>query len=408
MDELIWPLRLPPQTTCHPEVDLLLQAAQVRSKLEDADGAQALCQRIANWNGLVEMAQAHHITPVLYRYLTTTCADAVPPKILTALKIYYHHNLTYNFVLTSQLAELVECFEAHDIRVIPFKGPTLAALAYGELGLREFGDLDIFVPQQDVPEALRLMATLGYEPKRPLTPQRETAFLRSENALVLKRSTDHTVVELHWRLAPKYLGFHLSDDDLWQWRVSTSPGQLTLCTFTPEILLLFLCVHGAKHHWDTLMWVHDIAQLVDVQPAIDWPLLLAQAETMGCRRLLWLSLKLACEDLGAVVPKDIWRSVQADPHLQPLAQQIRTQWFYMTPLQPLDQLRFHLRIRERWRDRIWYGVHLATTPSVADWSAQPLPASLTLFYVVLRPIRLLRQYGTARLRYWLRRIRSAL
>jgi Uncharacterised nucleotidyltransferase len=40
-------------------------------------------------------------------------------------------------------------FADEGVNVIPSKGPTLAALAYGDLGLREFDDLDLLIARPD-------------------------------------------------------------------------------------------------------------------------------------------------------------------------------------------------------------------------------------------------------------------
>jgi hypothetical protein len=58
-----------------------------------------------------------------------------------------------------------------------------------------------------------------------------------------------------------------------------------------------------------------------------------------------------------------------------------------------ERARFHLRARERARDRIRYTARLALTPTVADWAAVPIPVALGFFHRVLRPIRLVSKFG---------------
>jgi hypothetical protein len=61
---------------------------------------------------------------------------------------------------------------------------------------------------------------------------------------------------------------------------------------------------------------------------------------------------------------------------------------------------FYLRMRERVRDRIRYGLYyaqqylrIALTPSANDQALLSLPASLSFLYYLLRPIRLLQIYA---------------
>ena len=47
--------------------------------------------------------------------------------------------------LTGELARLLDRFRRDGIAAVPYKGPVLAAQAYGDVALREFVDLDILV-----------------------------------------------------------------------------------------------------------------------------------------------------------------------------------------------------------------------------------------------------------------------
>jgi hypothetical protein len=57
-----------------------------------------------------------------------------------------------------------------------------------------------------------------------------------------------------------------------------------------------------------------------------------------------------------------------------------------------DELRFHLRSRERLRDRIRYCLRLPVTPSERDWAGTP-GSTTWLPALARRPLRLLRERG---------------
>ena len=48
-------------------------------------------------------------------------------------------------LLTSELIKIMKLLEENDIKAIAFKGPTLAQLAYGDVTLRQYVDLDLLV-----------------------------------------------------------------------------------------------------------------------------------------------------------------------------------------------------------------------------------------------------------------------
>ena len=55
--------------------------------------------------------------------------------------------------------------------------------------------------------------------------------------------------------------------------------------------------------------------------------------------------------------------------------------------------RFHMRARERWRDRACYFARLTTRVGVEDRQTADLPSALAFLYPMLRVPRLLRKYG---------------
>ncbi|NJN18388.1 MAG: nucleotidyltransferase family protein [Oscillochloris sp.] len=77
-----------------------------------------------------------------------------------------------------------------------------------------------------------------------------------------------------------------------------------------EATALVLAVHGAKHLWERLAWLADIAALM--RQTVDWELVQAEAQILGVERLLGLSLYLAAELLDAPLPTKIsWNSQPA-------------------------------------------------------------------------------------------------
>ncbi len=47
-----------------------------------------------------------------------------------------------------ELCRLVKIFQSENITLIPYKGPILSIQAYGNISLREFGDIDIFIDKK--------------------------------------------------------------------------------------------------------------------------------------------------------------------------------------------------------------------------------------------------------------------
>src|SRR5205823_5626083 len=91
-------------------------------------------------------------------------------------------------------------------------------------------------------------------------------------------------VDLHWTLAPAHFRHGLDSEGLWRRLVAVPVAGRSIRTFGAEDLLLFLCVHGAKHLWSSIGWLVDIARLMD-RPDLDWNRVVAQARARQISRI---------------------------------------------------------------------------------------------------------------------------
>jgi hypothetical protein len=338
----------------------------------------------------------------LYWHLGIDYSETVPERVLEVLRAHYHDNNLRNLRLTGELLKITRAFEVEGIPVIPFKGSTLAVLAYGSLGLREFADLDILVHEQDVSRARKSLASMGYRRQDRVTGAREAAFLKTRREYVFAREGG-AVVELHWALTPRILAFRLKPEDLWDRVEKFTLGRDSVSTLSTEDTLLFLCVHGSKHFWHRLAWICDVAELLRAREAIDWYQLTERAGQQGAQRTLFLGLTLASELLGATLPPTISEKIRADRAVQPLSRQVQ-EWLFQEPGETSDVFAkglaeesgfhpFRVRVRERLRDKVLYCARAALTPTPEDWELLPLPQPFFPLYYVLRPIRLSGRYG---------------
>jgi hypothetical protein len=110
--------------------------------------------------------------------------------------------------------------------------------------------------------------------------------------------------------------------------------------------------------------------------------------------MLGLGLRLADDLLGAATPDTATRKMSRDPVVAALATRVAARLLGgQLPLDSgLDQLRFHLRARERLGDRLRYCLRLPVTPSERDWASGSTGWLLPL---ARRPLRLLREHGLA-------------
>ena len=270
--------------------------------------------------------------------------------------------------------------------------------AYGDVGRREFGDLDILVKKQDVPAVRELLVSEGFSPRPELSATQQAAILRFDCSHNFANEKN-IWVDVHWDFVVPSASVQIDTNELWARLQPISVNRRELKTVSVEDLLLILCLHGFTHFWERLGWISDVAALIESREKIDWTLLLENADRMGSRRILSLGLYLASNLLGAPVPPDVWTGAPADATVVALADQVQHGLFRETEaLGILGEVRLHLAMKEGKRDKLTSCICLLATPRVDDWKLLPLPGSLFFLYYALRPFRLTGKYAAKLLR----------
>lgn len=387
----------PPSREWAPEIELLLACARVTASAEDARRIERLVAAEPDWVEFLRQGGRHGILPLAYdRFRPAGTGDGaaggVPEPVLDALRNRYYATAGENLRLTARLTELTARLEGRGIGVMALKGPVLATSVYRNLAHREFGDLDLLVRPRDLDAAREILAEAGLQPLDELRGGQEPAFRAAWYAYCWRDPETETLVELHWRLAPRYFPLDVDPRRMWRETEEITVHGRALRSFRPEMLLLTLCVHGAKHEpeaWGRLKWILDVAQIVTARPELDWDRLLALADEAGCRRILHVGLRLASSLLGAAPPPRVLERTEADVTGLLLASHLEERLFAEVPgPTPLDRLRFELRIRERRRDRVRVLLLRALVPDTRDLASARLPRWLYPLYVPLRLLRL--------------------
>ncbi|MGI9104950.1 MAG: nucleotidyltransferase domain-containing protein [Pyrinomonadaceae bacterium] len=373
-----------------PEVELLLCCAPTHMNDDKlARFEQLLCGAL-DWDFLQRFAGKHNLIPLLYHHLNARAPDKVPPIVDAKLRQQFRQISAWNAYLSGELRRLLTLFAAHNIDAIPYKGPALAAHAYGNISLRPFRDLDILVRRRDVLRAKDLLIDEGFAPLPPLNEVQQAMMLRTQCNLPFTRDENRMVVELHWQVAARLFSAPFDNESLWRRSGHASFAGMTIRTLAPEDLLLSLCVHGVKHLWEKLSWIADIAQLLVVERDLNWRKLLEQARRTGTERMLLLSLYVTHELLDAPLPEQVRETLRSDPEIASLAGQIYSQLFEETSYANgmSGYFLFQLKVRRRLRDKLNY-CRYVVSPTEADLTLLSLPAPLSFVYYFLRPLRML-------------------
>jgi Uncharacterised nucleotidyltransferase len=385
-----------------PEGDVVLQCVRSFIDLSQSKRLATMVSEDIDWEKVIQMGVDHRVMPLLYQTLQTVCPGAVPKIILHRLQELFRSNATRNLFLVSELLKLLKLLESCGISAISFKGPVLAVCAYGNLSLRQHHDLDILVRKSDIFRAKRVLLSNGYQLFPKMTQEQEDARLQSHHAFVFLPEHPTYSVDLHWAVAQPHHASRLDQEMLWERVESVSLGGNSVVTFRPEEMVLVLSMHGSKHCWQQLGWICDIAQLVRWRPDLDWKRVVCEADKAGCMKGLLVALGLA-KSLGAMnLPAKVSQMIDQYPRVKSIGRSVIRRLFAdkRSFLMRFQRIFIVSRLKQRVRDRFLYLLYEwreAVTPNEKDQALVSLPVAFSVFYYVVRPIRLTVAYGLSRL-----------
>ena len=350
--------------------------------------------RSLDWARLLTLAEEHGVAGHLSACLQGPGEDVIPPEIKPAIVDRQRAQIFFTLRLTAELFRLLDRFTLEGIGALVVKGPVLAVRAYGDPAMRAYGDLDLLVRQRDIRRATELMIADGYAAAVPLSAidagkiPGQYLFFRADSKLI---------VELHNDLTLRYFPRRLPLEDFFARQIRVPLDAQEAPALSVEDELVLISIHGAKHFWERLMWIADVAALVSRQTGIDWQRVADSAKAVGAERMLYTGLRLASDLLQARLPGKVQAMVEADRVAARLAEQ-SGKWLPAAGYAPpglFERAAFRLRMHGGLLSAPGYLLRLALSPTEEDWTEGTEDSRSWIPGAFRRPIRLARKYGRA-------------
>ena len=142
-----------------PELRFLIACCQITPSKDDAHFIQNLLSEI-DYQQLIDIASRHGVLPLVYKTLKDLSQGdkGSIQDFLSELKPINMSIAQRNMLMSSELIKIMRLLEENHIEALAFKGPALAQTAYGDITLRQFGDLDILIREKDRSRVIDLLA----------------------------------------------------------------------------------------------------------------------------------------------------------------------------------------------------------------------------------------------------------
>ena len=335
-----------------------------------------------DWAESIDLASRHRVASLLYHWCMRSCPEAVPQSAMGQLRSIAASYARQSLRCTGELFRLVDSLAARRIPAITFKGPAIAWSIYLNPSLRPMSDIDVLIQRRDVAAAAEVLAGLGY---RAQTPTARIVFHRYGAQLPFQHPNG-LAVDLHWHLGPLHFQKWFPDDAVWTRAAHIEIAGRSIRSLAPEDLLRFLCMHAAKHGWDNLRDLGDIARLINSN--VDCRAALAAAQHLGGLRPLLVGLALVRDLARGRLPASINDRIAHEPRVPELLAQAKISLLgrFAPDDSPASGLRRYWQLLERPSDRarLCWGV---IQPNALDWCWCPLPGPLYAAYFLLKPLR---------------------
>jgi hypothetical protein len=352
-----------------------------------SDHVEALLKTKIDWDSVLRLAERHGVSSLLYRSLGPF-ETGVPAGPFAMLRERNEINIRKSLFLTRELIRVLNCLNGLEIEALPYKGVVLAENYYGDMALRQCGDLDLFVRVRDVGRVKRVVRELGFTARVEIPERAESDYIRSGYECSFDSPAGKNLLEVQWALEPRYYAVDFDMEGLFARAVEGSFVGRRVKTLSAEDLLLVLAIHAAKHVWGRVIWLCDVERIL-VKP-LNWERVRKCAGELGVERILHVTLALVERLLEAKIPAAVEKDVQSDRVAFKLAEEIAESIASGIDYEArkISYFRLMMTLRERKIDRAKFLTRLAFTPGPGEWEAVTLPRILFPFHRVVRIVRL--------------------
>ena len=396
-----------------PELRFLIACCQTDPSDDDKKFINSTIQHSAfSIQHSLALANAHGVLPLVYKTLQALYADTSAMKmkeggktiiednsphssqspiqyLLSELKTAYMSIVQRNMLMTGELIRIMELLGENGIKALAFKGPTLARLAYGDITLRQFGDLDVLTRKEDVYKIDTLLQAHGYERVLTLTPVQEKIWIKYAHDMGLIHPQKNTYFEMHWSLLDEDYPMQVDLEGFWKETQSIKINGHSILTFSNENLLYYLCIHGSKHLWERIEWIKDLDLMVR-NTAVDWDALRAKGEGSGFEEMVYLGLALSASLFATPLPPTVKEKIAKQRNLEAVTAFVFDSW--QIPRSTFAKTVAMLRLFPGFKARLLYLHKVILKPSLNEYWFVDLPKALYWVYYLVRPYLLLKKY----------------
>lgn len=174
---------------------LVLSACKLQLDNDDIQYIYNTVNEGFNYSNFLYYCIHNRVAPLVWRnFSILDLSNKLEGNIKRAFISIYEYIKHKNIILYKEINRVNTAFEQKKIKAILLKGAILAPIIYGDIALREFGDVDYLVQYEDIKKVEETLADLGYiQGKYSSTQNKVIPASRVE--IIHKKKHTHELVE---------------------------------------------------------------------------------------------------------------------------------------------------------------------------------------------------------------------
>ena len=367
------------------DIELIIEACKNEP---NSTRLRELIPLIKEWHTFIDLAYTHGIFPVVYKVLKNY-AEFIPQEIMHSMKISNMSIVKENMLMSAELIKVMKLLEEHNIKAIAFKGPTLAQLAYGDITLRQYCDLDILIQAKSLQKSYAILLDT-YSVQTKLQYLDNDLYIDKLNDVNFFNKSNNILIELHWNLFQKQFSNTLLFADILKSSQKVKIQGYEFSIFSNEVLLLYLCIHGSKHCWERISWILDIDKIIRKNPNLNWDLIEKMAKELQCENMLHLGLSQSEKLFHTPLNYEYKSNKKLNLYIE--------ENFEKLPLSKTEfsinynSFKFRYMLQDNFTSKIRYLLRTIFPINAQDVTFVQLPTKLYFLYYLIKPFRLSLKY----------------
>lgn len=254
-----------------------------------------------DWNELINEADEHKVTPLIYSSINkTNIISNIDKDTLNTLKRKVFNSSIGQSRHIKTVASVLDSFNKADIPVIVLKGLVVRDY-YPMPDLRTMCDADVLVHEEDLDKVSALMISLGY------TKTKE----KDDHGAHIVFHKGSSVFEVHWTLINDrfFKGDKSFEKKLWDDAMEVEVGRVKTLSLSLEDLAVHLCTHMAVHLAYSGFGVRQLTDLVVLVEKkgkqIDWVSFIDKTKESGVYKFSIAIFTICNKLFNMEIPKEI-------------------------------------------------------------------------------------------------------